>query len=123
MVNERCKVVYRDDGMLLEEGYHLSGCSSLTDVELRNACLMRGLPVSPDTSIAERRRCLTNHLNMISQVKQRLAIDDRWTIQDEDGFALFTVHLAPIRHSMLKQSSADRQAMKVASNSYSSYQS
>ena len=99
MIKERCNVVYRDDEMLLEEGYHRTGCTAFTDVELLNACLMRQLPVTSSSSIEERRQCLTTHLNMILQVKQRLAIDNRRPIEEE-GFALFSMHLAPIRYAL-----------------------
>ena len=79
--------------MLIEEGHHLSQCSNLTDLEVTEACLMRGLPVTRLTGAESRRMSLTNHLKMIESVRQ-----DPATNVDSDAFRLFTLHLAPIQN-------------------------
>jgi hypothetical protein len=53
----------RDDRLCLEENYHLDGCQGMTDAEVREACLLRGLPVH--VTYDEMRECLTNHLTMV----------------------------------------------------------
>ncbi|CAB9502000.1 LETM1 domain containing 1 [Seminavis robusta] len=94
-VDRISRVVCKDDDMLIEEGHHLNGCSSLTDQEATDACLMRGLPVGQNATTEERRQCLTNHLRMIAEVRREPA-----TKVESDSFRLFTVHLAPIRNSL-----------------------
>ena len=87
------KFVCEDDAMLIEEGHHLNQCSNLTDLEVTEACLMRGLPVTSLTSKESRRMSLTNHLKMIESVRQ-----DPATNVESDAFHLFTLHLAPIQN-------------------------
>jgi hypothetical protein len=93
------RIICHDDALLLEEGHDLAinqqhSCASrLTDTEVMDACLMRGLPVT-NNSVEERRECLTNHLKMIASVKQRI----QGPITE--GFRLFTLHLAPLRYHL-----------------------
>lgn len=87
-----CKFICEDDAMLIEESHHANGCSSLTDLEVTEACLMRGLPITRRASSESRRLSLTNHLKMIDTVRR-----DPETKVDSDGFRLFTLHLAPIQ--------------------------
>jgi hypothetical protein len=86
-------IVCHDDALLLEEGHDLNGCESLTDQEIDDACLMRGLPVLMDDRM-EMRRLLTNHLKMISNVKRHMneAI--------HEGFQMFTIQLNPLRYHL-----------------------
>jgi hypothetical protein len=93
-VDRIARVICKDDAMLIEEGHHLNECTALSDMELLDACAMRGLPVGPTS---ERRRCLTNHLTMVAAVRE-----DPLAKLDSDGFRLFTVHLTPLRHSLKK---------------------
>lgn len=90
-------VICQDDALLIQEKYHVDGCRSMTETEVRDACLMRGLPVRRRATLAERRTSLTNHLNMVEKVRA-----DPATRIDSDGFRLFTAHLAPLRY-WLKQ--------------------
>jgi hypothetical protein len=88
------KIVTHDDALLLEEGHDLNGCTSLTDQEVTDACLLRALPVQNDHSPSMRRECLTNHLKMVANVKRHM----HGPITD--GFRLFTLHLAPLRYHL-----------------------
>lgn len=90
--------IAEDDAMLLEEAYDLYGCESMTDQEVLDACLLRGLPVT--LSREEMRLCLTNHLGMIRTLKERVSSEnDR---QPSEGLKLLTMHLPSIRY-YLKQ--------------------
>jgi len=120
-VNRVALVVAEDDDNLLLENYHLDGCQSLTEVEAMDACLMRGLPIGIPT--ADQRVCLTNHLNTIASVKERLAtlrqrqqpdteeednddendgIGQPMTQAEKQSFGLFTLHI-PIIRDFFKQ--------------------
>jgi hypothetical protein len=94
-VNRLSEIVCHDDALLLEEGHHCNHCEFLTDEEVTDACLIRGLPVDMDDSANIRRQCLTDHLNMIAEVK--LSMNGPM----DSGFRLFTIHLAPLRHHMM----------------------
>jgi hypothetical protein len=82
-----------DDELLLEEGHDLNGCETLTDLEVLDACLNRGLPLN--VSYAEMRRCLTHHLRMIGEITSEFPDE-----ADTEGFKLFTLHLAPLRQHL-----------------------
>lgn len=107
-VNRISEVVCHDDALLLEEGHHCNHCASLTDEEVTDACLLRGLPVEMDDPIEVRRECLTNHLKMIAQVK--------WSMDGpmDRSFQLFTMHLAPLRYHLktLQMTVADSASKK-----------
>jgi hypothetical protein len=77
----------------LEEDHALNGCHSLTDIEVMEACLLRGLPITNDP-IEDQREYLTNHLKMVEHVKKQ--VGDEIT----EGFKLFTLHLAPLRYHL-----------------------
>jgi hypothetical protein len=96
-VNRLSEIVCHDDALLLEEGHHCTHCQSLTDEEVSDACLLRGLPVNMDDHTADvRRQFLTDHLNMIADVKR--SMDGP---MDHD-FRLFTMYLAPLRYHLMK---------------------
>jgi len=101
-IDRIARYICHDDAMLLEEGHHLNGCSSLTDLEVMDACLKRGLPVvnndnsSSSPFLNDCRKCLTNHLQMIAAVRE----GEREDSLSGDGFRLFTLHLAPLRHHL-----------------------
>lgn len=82
-----------DDDLLLDEGHVLNGCASLTDLEVLDACLNRGLPVN--VSYEEMRRCLTNHLRMIGEITSQFPDE-----AETEGFKLFTLHLGPLRQHL-----------------------
>jgi LETM1-like protein len=127
-IRHRARMVAEDDENLLfwisqqEEGSNnndnLDPCWSLTEIEVRDACLLRGLPVemtevaaansntakitksslkTRSLDIHDMRKCLVNHLNMIASVKQRLPVQEHNT----EGFGLFTLHLPIIRHFLM----------------------
>jgi hypothetical protein len=127
----RARMVVEDDDNLLlwisqqkednnNNNNNLEPCWSLTDLEVRDACLLRGLPVEltatatattntntkiTNSSFSRRRfidvhdmrKCLVNHLNMIASVKQRLPVQEH----DTEGFGLFMLHLPIIRHFLI----------------------
>ena len=108
------RMVVQDDILLLEEEHDVTGCSTLTDTEVLDACLIRGLPVMSH-SAEERRKCLTNHLKLIRSVKQRLLVRQQQQQQQQlgkggnnngrnlsktEGFRLFTLHLNPLRYHL-----------------------
>lgn len=69
------QAVARDDAMLLLERANLSHdlsdwMAQLTDEEVRDASLLRGLPVNG--SLADMRLCLNNHLDMVQPMHQRI---------------------------------------------------
>ena len=86
-IRQKIQTVRHDDVALLRQG---GGIDLLTDIELMDACLWRGLPV--DLSAERMRVCLKNHLDMIESVRNRLDI-----AYDDEGFGLFSVHLTILR--------------------------
>lgn len=96
--------------------------ATLTDLEVMDACLMRGLPVADDdVTIQDMRECLINHLNMIASFKSEMIGSNQSLAQQQppqernemssnrcsskegtlsmngEAFGLFTLHLAIIR--------------------------
>ncbi|KAG7347786.1 LETM1-like protein [Nitzschia inconspicua] len=92
-------IVCHDDALLLEEGHDLNMCESLTDQEVADACLMRALPVSLQHTSQQRREMLTNHLQMIANVKRHM----HGPFDETDGFRLLTLHLSPLRYYLKEQ--------------------
>lgn len=88
-----------DDTLLLEEAYDSNGCQSMTDQEVIDACLMRGLPVT--VSYEEMRVCLTHHLQMIRALKERVPSEDGR--KPSAGLKLLTMHLSSIRYYLKKE--------------------
>jgi len=81
------QMVTQDDAILLQEGY-----DNLTDIEVMDACLMRGLPID-----ASMRESLRDHLETIAAVRQEAELDE--------AFRLFTLHLAPLRAAWQRRTS------------------
>jgi hypothetical protein len=92
-------IVCHDDALLLEEGHDLNMCENLTDQEVADACLMRALPVSLQHTSQQRREMLTNHLQMIANVKRHM----HGPFDETDGFRLLTLHLSPLRYYLKQQ--------------------
>ena len=90
-----------DDTLLLEEAYDSNGCESMTDEEVLDACLMRGLPVT--VPLEEMRVCLTNHLSMIRTLKERVPSEKH---KPSQGLKLLTMHLSSIRYYLRNESVA-----------------
>lgn len=83
-----------DDILLLEEAYDSNTCASMTDTEVMDACLMRGLPVT--VSHEEMRICLTHHLEMIRSLKERVPSESGH--KPSEAIKLLTMHLSAIRY-------------------------
>lgn len=94
-INRHAQAVVTDDALLLEEGAANNRAAQLTDREVWDACLLRGLPIVPNDDTHEMRLCLTNHLIMMSSVKERLRPSHR----SDEAFRLLTVHLPILRAS------------------------
>lgn len=96
-VKELARHVWRDDRLCLEEMYHLDNCQGMTDGEVREACLLRGLPV--DITYTEMRECMTNHLKMMESL---------WNKKGDSGvpkqhFQIFALHLPAVRRYYKQQ--------------------
>jgi hypothetical protein len=101
---QKIRIVTKDDTLLLQEQHHKYGCESLTDTEVMDACLMRGLPVN--ISAENMRVCLTNHLNMIAALRDCISHD----ALKSESFALLTVHL-PILRQVIKSNEENQSAL------------
>jgi hypothetical protein len=88
-VKVRGRHIWRDDKLCIEEAYHAGGCEGMTDIEVRDACLLRGLPVR--VSYAEMRVCMTNHLIMIERLRESRPDEPRQHLQ------LLSLHLPALR--------------------------
>jgi hypothetical protein len=107
------KTVVQDDALLMmEQKNTLNNATTLTDEEVKDACLMRGLPIS-GIGMEEMRECLSNHLKMVAQVKETLLQDrhraqEQGILEDEidEGFGLFTLHLPILRDYYKRQQEA-----------------
>jgi hypothetical protein len=96
-VSRIANLVGTDDKLLLEEAYDSNGCESLTDQEVVDACLMRGLPVT--VSYAEMRQCLTNHLTMIRALRESLPTPHA----TPESLKLLTLHLSALRYYLREE--------------------
>jgi hypothetical protein len=96
-VRRIANLVATDDKLLLEEAYDSNGCESMTDQEVLDACLMRGLPVT--VSYAEMRLCLTNHLTMIKVLRESLPKQHA----TPEGLKLLTLHLSALRYYLREE--------------------
>jgi hypothetical protein len=96
-VRRIANLVATDDKLLLEEAYDSNGCESMTDQEVLDACLMRGLPVT--VSYAEMRLCLTNHLTMIKALRESLPKPHT----TPEGLKLLTLHLSALRYYLREE--------------------
>jgi hypothetical protein len=79
-----------DDRNCIDENYHLDMCHGMTDDEVREACRLRGLPVH--ISYEEMRECMTNHLILVDNLRQK-----RGKETSEEKMNLFLLHLPAIR--------------------------
>lgn len=93
--------IVRDDILLVEEMQDKHGCVSLSDDEIFEACLLRGLPCTFNVPPEEKRKCLTNYLSMVSQVHHLIGTrgSDRTL---EIGLKLFILHLPAIRFHLMQ---------------------
>ncbi|KAL3781779.1 hypothetical protein HJC23_009209 [Cyclotella cryptica] len=118
--------IIADDATLLEEGHCEAGCDGMTDEEVLDACLSRGLPVARfarDTSgeamgeIQCMRTLLTNHLKMMSGVMKyrgECSVREQQLFPAKDGVCsksslvrdvalhVLVLHLPAIRYQLLE---------------------
>ena len=92
--------LWRDDRLCLEENYHLDKCRGMTDDEVREACLLRGLPVL--FSYDEMRDCLTNHLLMMDGLLKK-----RGHNVPKQHLQIFALHVPAIRKFFKKTNNGD----------------
>lgn len=101
--------VAEDDFLLLSEDADDFGCVSLTDQEVIDASLMRGLPIN--IPIDEMRHCLTNHLMMVAKAKERAV--NRPLDGVSEGFGLFSLHLPILRAYFRGQQETRKQKQQI----------
>jgi hypothetical protein len=89
--------IIADDATLLEEGHLEAGCVGMTEEEVLDACLTRGLPVGrfarnmSGEAIGEiqcMRTLLTNHLNMtrgVMMYRDKCSMEERQLLTGRDG--------------------------------------
>lgn len=97
LIRRKMDVIMVDDVLLLRDGYHQTGCTTLTDVELVDACLTRGLPVSSSRQALQ--QCLTNYLLLIEGMYHRLS---QHVLQSE-AFGLAVLHVPILRQVMKRR--------------------
>ena len=102
-VRQRIRAVVTDDSLLLEEGYLADDCEAMTDLELFEACLLRGLPVNIPPS--RMRECVVNHLKAMSSMRKELPC----AVVESEAFALFAM-LSPMLRQAATFASADHTA-------------
>lgn len=90
-----------------------SVAGTLSEMEVMDACLMRGLPVV-NTTVEQMRECLANHLNMIAALEKQMSAAQSKTSEypadknshsisvNEESLGLFTLHLAILRDFLKK---------------------
>mmetsp|Transcript_21370 Transcript_21370/g.49308 ORF Transcript_21370/g.49308 Transcript_21370/m.49308 type:complete len:205 (+) Transcript_21370:1-615(+) len=88
--------ILRDDESLLEHHYHTYHCEGLTNAEVMEACLLRGMPVSVDCNTM--RKSMTNHLKLVERVLEKFPVATTATTEEEkQRMALFIMHLPALR--------------------------
>lgn len=88
-----------DDFLLIEEGHHRTGCVALTEKEVLDCCLARCLPTLMTSTSEEMRLSLTDHLNIVSQLKKQVELETEVREAGEVRNAVnsFVMHLPAIR--------------------------
>ena len=89
-----------DDIQLLKEGHQQRGCSDLTDDELLEACLERGLPAGMDVKGIDMRRSLTSHLDIMDRIAaDRIGHNGKSVVSTREGevIGLFALHLPALK--------------------------
>jgi hypothetical protein len=98
-VTQVARDIYIDDALLLQEGHEVVSCSSLTDDEVMDASLLRGLPIADIGECDEMRTYLTNHLKIVAPLHVQRALPTS-PEQIHLGKAYFTLFIPAIRHSL-----------------------
>jgi hypothetical protein len=112
------RVVAEDDALLIEEGAHANHCRHLTDREVADACLLRGLPPSSTSSNdeSEMRVVLSNHLATMALVHHELRRACRGSHGQQqqppyaytEAFGLLSLHLPILRASLCRRCARER---------------
>lgn len=112
-VRRTARAIAVDDALLIEEGAHVNHCQSLSDLEVMDACLLRGLPLFRNAM--EMRQSLSNHLAMIALVhldasrqESEQQVGGRSKHRYTEAFGLLSLHLAILRSTLCKQCAQDR---------------
>jgi hypothetical protein len=116
-VRRAARAVAEDDALLIEEGAHADHCRGLTDREVEDACLLRGLPLVTATrsgeaaAAAEMRAALSNHLAAVALVHHELrrsAPAARMPPAYTEAFGLLSLHLPILRASLCRRCARER---------------
>jgi hypothetical protein len=102
-IRRRARALVEDDALLLLEGHADDADSpppsntTLTDDELKDACLLRGLPVTGSTSSL--RLCLQHHLTTVARARAswRMIHGQHDDDDVDEGLGLLTLHLPILR--------------------------
>ena len=91
--------VCRDDDLLLQEGYDILACNSMTNDEVVEACWLRGLPICINTNgignYTTMREQLTMHLMMMKELRKGIGTNHQ-------HLPLLTLHVTALRyHSII----------------------
>ena len=84
--------VYTDDTLLLEESYHTYGCEGMTDDELLEACLLRGIPIASPNNYPQLQKAMTQHLRVMEELRTKHQ-------DDQEKISLFALHLPALQKS------------------------
>jgi len=84
--------ITKDDDLLIDEGYDIKYCHDMTDDEVLEACLIRGMPI---TTVAVMREQLTIYLTMMRRLREELP--SVVTGSKSEPFRLFTLHVTALR--------------------------
>ena len=90
--------IYKDDQILLDEGYHLEHCRSMTYGELMDACRIRGLPYDIYVTIEEMRLHLTAYLYMMEKIQNKIH-DEPSSSELTSRLYLFILYFPPALYS------------------------
>jgi hypothetical protein len=113
-VRRMARAVADDDALLIEEGAHANDCQDLTDREVADACLLRGLPIS-NSSVEEMRQALSNHLAAMALVHHDLRRRKLQAVPSSscpygytEAFGLLSLHLPILRASLCWRCAQER---------------
>jgi hypothetical protein len=110
-IRQRAQAIVQDDAMLIQEQQEGTfSWDALTDDEVQDACLLRGLPV--DSSIMDMRTALDNHVKMVRPLHERMYHAKTSMALNgsashiacvEEGLGLLTLHLPILRDFCQRQ--------------------
>jgi hypothetical protein len=100
-IEHHANQVTKDDELLIQEGYGnvlvaATGAPMMTNDEILEACLIRGLPIS--TSIVVMREHLTTYLAMMKGLREQLPLGKKRS----GAFPIFALHVTALRYHLLE---------------------